>query len=244
MGQGQNATERAAPEEPVVAAGTDPLVARLTAIVRQIGVGNRLPSERDLAIELGVSRTALRDRIQTLVGVGILRRVTGAGTYVQELDSSGLAFTLNVGLLMSHLPLQSLTSVRQALERQAAAEATVDSDPVLVAYLGRELRIIAESDDDAEVDDADFRFHVALLRAARNPALSFFADALSGVLREAQKHGREQMRRIGGDRAAMIDMHQTIYDGVSSGDPESAMRAVDYHFRRFAELTGHPVGEH
>ena len=222
----------------------DPIIARLTAIVREVGVGNRLPSERDLATQLGVSRTALRDRIQTLVGVGILHRRTGAGTYVQELDSSGLAFTVNVGLLMSHLPLESLTSVRQALERQAAAEAAVDSDPVLVAYLGRELRIIAESDDDAEVDDADFRFHVALLRAARNPALSFFADALSGVLREAQKHGRRQMRQLSSDRAVMIEIHQTIYDGVLSGDPEIAMRAVDFHFRRFAELTGHPVGEH
>lgn len=233
------ATRESDPAQSDPAAFTDdPLSAAIAEIVRETGTGGRLPSERDLAAQLGVSRTALRDRLQILESLGVLKRQTGSGTYVQELDSSGLAFALNVGLQASQLPLDALSSVRRALERQAAREATLRADPVLVAYMRKALTTIEIAPDDEAVDDADFQFHLALLRAAENPALSFFATALSGVLREAQRQGRAEMRRLLGDHEIMVDIHKRIYDGVISGDPLVAMAAVDYHFDTFDRVTG------
>ncbi len=223
----------------------DPVSERLSEIIRQVGLNGKIPSERDLTKLLQVSRTAIRDRLQTLMSVGVLQRVPGSGTYVRQLSPVGLGFSISLGLSLSQMSLESLTSVRQALERQAAIEAATDADPVLVAYMGEALRTIkraGDGDEVDEVDEADFGFHVTLLRAARNPALSFFAEALADVLREAQHHGRAEMRRLPGDRDTMVDIHRVIYDAVLAGDPVRAAAAVDYHFARFQELTGHAVG--
>lgn len=223
----------------------DPVSERLSEIIRQVGLNGKIPSERDLTKLLQVSRTAIRDRLQTLMSVGVLQRVPGSGTYVRQLSPVGLGFSISLGLSLSQMSLESLTSVRQALERQAAIEAVTDADPVLVAYMGEALRTIkraGDGDEVDEVDEADFGFHVTLLRAARNPALSFFAEALADVLREAQHHGRAEMRRLPGDRDTMVDIHRVIYDAVLAGDPVRAAAAVDYHFARFQELTGHAVG--
>jgi len=205
----------------------DPVSERLSEIIRQVGLNGKIPSERDLTKLLQVSRTAIRDRLQTLMSVGVLQRVPGSGTYVRQLSPVGLGFSISLGLSLSQMSLESLTSVRQALERQAAIEAATDADPVLVAYMGEALRTIKRAGDGVEVDEADF---------------GFFAEALADVLREAQHHGRAEMRRLPGDRDTMVDIHRVIYDAVLAGDPVRAAAAVDYHFARFQELTGHAVG--
>lgn len=220
----------------------DPVSERLAEIIREVGLDGKIPGERELARILEVSRTAVRDRLQTLMSVGVLQRVPGSGTYVRQLSPAGLGFSISLGLMLSQMSLESLSSVRQALERQAAIEAATDADPILVAYMGEALRIIERAADDEAVDEADLGFHVTLMRAARNPALSFFAEALADVLREAQRNGRAEMRRINGDRNTMVDIHQVIYDAVVAGDPVAAAAAVDYHFARFYQLTGHAVG--
>lgn len=214
----------------------DPVSAVLVGLVRDLGPGVRLPGERELAVQLGVSRTALRDRLQLLEGLGVLRRRAGSGTYVQALQPTGLALALNVALSASHLTVDSLHTVRIALERQAAAEAARVGDPVLMAHMLKAVETISIAPDATAVDDADFHFHDTLLRAAGNPALSFFADALSGVLKQALRHRRADMRRHAGDHEVMVDLHKAIYEAVLSGDPTAAMAASDYHFIIFDEF--------
>lgn len=209
----------------------------LVSLMSDLQPGTRLPGERELALQLGVSRTALRDRLQLLEGLGVLRRTAGSGTYVQALQPTGLALALNVAISASHLSLDSLHTVRIALERQAAAEAAKIRDPVLTAYLQKAVQTISAAPDDAAVDDADFAFHDTMLRAAGNPALSFFADALSGVLKRALRSRRAEMRRHVGEHDVMVEVHQAIYEAVLSGDPAAAMAATDHHFLTYDQFS-------
>lgn len=219
--------------------GSDEVSKALAGVIRSTPPGQRLPTERDLVAMLGVSRTALRDRLQTLEGLGVICRRQGAGTFVvQQLDPTGLAFALDLAITGSHLPLEALHSVRVALERQAGLEAARVGDPVLIGYLEKALNTIVESDDGEVVDEADFEFHYRLLRAAGNPALSFFADALAGVLHEALRHRRAEMRaRMNDrDREVMANVHRAIFVAVRAGDPSRAAAAVDAHFDAYREL--------
>lgn len=220
----------------------DPLSEKLALVIRSLGPGARLPGERELAAQLGISRSALRDRLQLMEGLGVLRRATGSGTYIQHLDSTGLALALDLALTACDLSLNALHSVRVALERQAAIEAARQLDPVLIAHMRKAVDTIDSSPDDAAVDGADFHFHDALLRASGNEALTFFADALSGVLHEALAERRAEMRHLSGDREVMVRLHRDIHDAVASGDPSRAAAAVDDHFATFdriaAELAG------
>ncbi|MEC3976601.1 FadR/GntR family transcriptional regulator [Amycolatopsis sp. H20-H5] len=211
----------------------DPLTAKLATVIRSLGPGGKLPSERDLATELGVSRTALRDRLQLLEALGVLRRAVGSGTFIQRIEPSGLAMGLHIALTASQLDLSALHSVRVALERQAAIEATLFQDPVLIAYLRKAADRMSLAEDDDALDEADVEFHHTLVQAADNPALTFFAAALAGVIQEALAGRRAGLRRLAGERELMIDVHERIYQAVASGDPAAAAAAVDGHFAAF-----------
>lgn len=218
---------------PEPAYGSDPIVAQLARVISRVGPAGRLPSERELALELGVSRTALRDRLQQVEAMGVLRRTVGSGTYVQPVDPSGLAVGLQIAVASSHLSLDNLVSVRVALERQAAVEAARLADPVLIAYIQKAAREIASARDDDEVAAADARFHTALLRAADNPAISFFADALSGPLHASVSRRIERLKHVVDNRQLMTNAHNAIHAAVASGDPAAAARAVDDHYAAF-----------
>lgn len=208
----------------------DPVSSRLASIIHDLEPGARLPSERLLAEKLQVSRNAIRDRIGVLEGLGALARRKGSGTYVESLKPDSLAFALNLAISSSHLPLSSLESVRIALERQAAAEATEVADPVLIAYMRSALNSMSSSNDSEEILHADRAFHQSLLRAAGNPALIFFADALASVLVQGLKDRSDRsVARV--PKKTLISKHEDIYEAVVSGQKEVAMAAVDEHFK-------------
>lgn len=213
--------------------GDDRASTELAAIIRALEPGDRLPSERSLAEKLHVSRTTLRDRLGVLEGLGVLKRQVGAGTFVEPLRPSALAATLNLAMGTSDLPLDSLESVRVALERQAAREAAQRSDPVLVAYMRRAVDTMNATLDNDDLLVADRAFHQALLRAAGNPALTFFADALSTVLWQDLELRSSRLERStqGIDRQKLIvDRHFEIYEAILQSDVPRAMAAVDGHF--------------
>lgn len=212
----------------------DRVVLVLAKLLRSMKPGDKLPTERDLAAQLDVSRSALRDRLSILEGLGVLQRRAGSGTYVQEFDSTTVAAALNLGISSTRLPVENLESVRIALERQAAIEAARSADPVLVAYMQRALRGLKVADTVEQRVEADRSFHQALLRAAANPALTFFADAIAGVLNENLSARFEEALHLNPpiDSVEFFEAHQRIYDAITGENSEAAARAVDEHFKK------------
>lgn len=208
----------------------DPLMSALARQVLAMNPGEKLPSEREQAMELGVSRTALRDRLGRLESMGVLERRTGAGTFVRGLRPETVSESLLLGLVASKMTLASLRSVRFALERQAAYEAAQKVDHVSVAHMAVALDRMDASDDSNELHEADVAFHEALFTASGSPALIFFADVLHGVLAPHQKLS------LAADRVRMRSVHRNIAQAVAAHTPREAMRAVDEHFAWLDEL--------
>ncbi|MBS1678300.1 MAG: FadR family transcriptional regulator [Actinobacteria bacterium] len=211
--------------------GEDPVSAAVSGLIRRLEPGDRLPGERELAATLNVSRTALRDRLGQLESLGVLERRTGSGTYVRELESANLTIALDLAVSASRLSLDALHSVRVALERQAAAEAAARAAAVPIAYMREAIGTMeGSSARGPEMFQADLAFHEALFNAAGNPALSFFAAALRGVLRDDLAKRRRRMQRLPDDQEVMVEVHTRVYEAIHAGDAEGAMRAIDHHF--------------
>lgn len=211
----------------------DPVSIALTNRIKNMKPGDRLPSERDLATELGVSRTALRDRLAVLVGLGSLERQIGSGTYVAELRPQTLALALSLGLSSANLPIQALESVRIALERQGAIEASAAPDAALMDYMQEALDVMAVATTSQEMHKADRDFHQAMLRVSGNPALIFFADVLADTLSQSMAERSERLRATNTEesmRNLFVQLHTPIYEAIMAGDAERAVRAVEEHF--------------
>ncbi|WP_326731665.1 FadR/GntR family transcriptional regulator [Streptomyces phaeochromogenes] len=212
----------------------DPLTAQLVQQVLAMQPGAQLQSERDQAEQLGVSRTALRDRLRHLEAVGVLERRSGAGTFVRQIQPEMVSQSLALGLMASHMTMPSLRSVRIALERQAAMEASQARDHVSIAQMHVAVDRMEATDDRAEMYAADLDFHHALFLACRSPGLKFFADSLSKLLsRSFVKLDTDEQR------VQVRSVHRAIYGAVAAGDPIASMQAIDAHFDLLDKLNQH-----
>jgi len=230
--------------EPHTGRFDDEISAALRGLVNMLEPGDRLPNERDLAEELGVSRNALRDRVRLLEAVGVLERRQGSGTYVEEsFNPDGLVFAMDILVTTGQLKHSDLQSVRVGLERQAAIQAARGAaTPEHIAEMRAAVEGLGEKYDTPDVMLEDVRFHRALIASANNPALSFFADALRGVLVRATEVGTVNWReqRIG--KRLLTAVHEDILDAVEAGDAVAAAAAVDEHFALHERVVGAGTG--
>lgn len=210
---------------------TDPLTTRLVAHLATLQPGTKLPSERVLAEQLGVSRTALRDRFSRLESMGVLERRTGSGTYVQGLSSATTSQSLALSVAASNLDSISMIPVRHALEREAARLAALNNDHLNIAKMAISLDLMKSSNSDQALQEADYDFHDALFAASGSPGLEFFAGVLRGVLRSTI-----QRLHLSSDKANQRAVHGAIHAAIVAKDPAAAMIAIDRHFVWLDEL--------
>src|SRR5574343_1039540 len=133
--------------------------------------GDRLPAERELALELGVSRPSLREALQKLVSKGLLYSRQGGGTYVADQLNDAIANPWAT-MLTSHPALhEDLLEFRAVLETQAAEWAATRATPADLAQLDEVLKAAARASTTLDTDavaTADRDFHQALAEAAHN----------------------------------------------------------------------------
>ena len=174
---------------------------------RGLGPGDRLPSERTLALELGISRAGLREGLRRLSALGLLEARRGSGHYLTAAD------------------LTDLLEVRIRLEPFAAGLAAVrreDRDLARIEELLAELR--ATKSDAGRFAATDLHLHQAVVAAARSAPLRILLDALSDLLRYSRTRTAPQLEM----RSRAIADVQILVQAIRERDScraEAAMRA-------------------
>ncbi|MGE0801719.1 MAG: FCD domain-containing protein [Lautropia sp.] len=199
-------------------------------------VDGRLPSERELALEYGASRTSVRAALMMLRSLGLIRiepkaRARLAAPSVDELLArlSGAARRLT-GSRHGIADLQEVRALFEgAIARYAARHATPKEIEQLGALLEENQRNLG---DPAAFIRSDMAFHLALAEIPRNPILVALNNALSDWLQEQRESG---MKVRGSIREAFAD-HQRIYEAVAAHDPEAADQAMAEHLARVSRF--------
>ena len=147
--------------------------------------GSRLPVEKDLAEQLGVSRSSLREGVRALALMGVLETRQGAGTYVTALDPATLLAPLGV-LVNLQCPgnILDVILVRRVLEVEAAGRAAPRISDAELATAGdiltrMELMLGRETAGHDAVMEADVEFHRVIAQASGNPTLSAMINGLA-----------------------------------------------------------------
>ncbi len=220
-----------APERFGAAHFGDPILGDLVALIQTKTPGDRLPSERELSERLGVSRTALRDRIGRLEAFGVLERRERTGAIYTGLRPERMGEMLTLGLISSEIHVESLNTVRRALEREAAIQAALDPCEEGVEGMRRALHRMRTSDDGAEILAGDVAFHEALFQASSSSGLSFLARVLRSVLQETLR-----FVTLAEEREMVREVHAKILEAIEAQDPERARLSVDRHFQLLEDL--------
>ena len=201
-----------------------------------LAVGDHLPAERELARQLEVGRSAVREAMRTLQAQGVVRSFVGAGaaggTVITAVPSAALSRVLRLHVSLANFPVDDVIEVRIALERLSVGLAAQNATAEQLASLRGLLDAMGDPDlPREEFNDLDTAFHVAVAAAAGN----LLARDLTGAIRESMRLPiLDRFRRFeswSGLVSVLRRDHEEIYAALASGRGEVAQQVMERHIR-------------
>lgn len=198
---------------------------------KKYAANDKLPNEHELALELGVSRTSIREAVKSLVATGLLRIERGRGTFVALPRSPGDPFGVSYledkkKLALHWFEMRLILEpgiVRLACERASGEEIR----DILASE--REAAIVIEQGRD--FSHADQKFHSAIAKAAHNDVLERMMPAMKvaieDILRTSLYSGRQER-----SRENALRNHLMIARFIERRDADGAAMAMYYHIKK------------
>jgi len=196
--------------------------------------GERLPSERDMADRLGVSRPSLRDAIAELAERGLLSSRAGSGVFVAEVLGSAFSPAL-IRLFATHdEAIFDYIAFRRDMEGLAAERAArlgSESDHGVIGAIFAKMEAAHARRDPADEAQLDAAFHMAIIEASHNVVMLHMLRSMFDLLRQGVFYNRQVLFRNRMTRAQLLEQHRAIRDAVLGRDPAGARAAVEAHLR-------------
>jgi GntR family transcriptional regulator, transcriptional repressor for pyruvate dehydrogenase complex len=188
--------------------------------------GDRLPAERELAKQLGISRPSLRAGLRMLVAMGLLRARHGSGTYIADGPPALGSEQLSLLAELHGFTFDQMFEARRVLEVQIAGLAAERATAEHLATIAEEVaNMYSTLDDPQQYLIHDIRFHRAIAAASDNPILATIVEMVSAVMYDRR---RETIGRAH-DFKESIEMHQRIYRAIRTHKPDEARAAMGEH---------------
>lgn len=210
---------------------TEQVVARVYELIKQENLkpGDRLPPERELSKQLGISRPSLRAGLSSLISMGVLQSRQGSGTFIVDgppaLDSEPLRLLARLhGFSFDHM-----FETRSVLEVGAAGLAAERATGDQLATMSEEIAdMFGSLNDPQQFLVHDVAFHRAVASASGNPTLATLVEMVSTVLYERR---RETIARAH-DFNEALEWHRRIYRAIRAHKAEDAREAMREHIMR------------
>jgi DNA-binding FadR family transcriptional regulator len=205
----------------------------------RLGPGAKLPTLNDLATELGVSRTVVREAVISLGSDGVLESKHGVGVFVRDKSANSAQLTLSDAVLAPlskfKASFMDLLELRMAFEVHAAGLAAARKS------WGQESSIwdAAKSfegalDDDEQLDESDVAFHRAIAEATNNSAFTEFFNLMSATMipRPVFSRALNPILITPEYVQQTVREHRAICEAISSSDALGAQEAMRAHLQR------------
>lgn len=197
--------------------------------------GDRLPPERQLAEEFGVSRAAVREALSALVLMGLVEVRQGEGTFVRSVTQESLVNPMALMLAMERDEAVGLEllEIRVALESEAAYLAALRREDEDLAAMETALAEMEAALQAGQLGaEADWKFHHALTHAAGNGLLVQVMATLRDSMQEGIERYRTQLLRIPEQDKQLLEEHRSILEAVRAGNAQLAHDCMRDHIDR------------
>ena len=217
---------------------SDKVVQDLRTLVEknQMQVGDRLPAERKLCEQLGVSRSSLREAIQQLTSQGMLVSKVGAGTFLQQLPTNWSQYQIVQPLsnLIDEDPAYrfDVQEARIILEGGTAWHAALRATPEDIQHIRDcydQITHFQSLGDDEQAARADANFHLAIAEASHNLVLIQVMRGVFDLLQFNVALGRHKVYSEAHRFDQLHEQHLQVIDAIERRDPEAARKAVCGH---------------
>jgi GntR family transcriptional regulator, transcriptional repressor for pyruvate dehydrogenase complex len=198
--------------------------------------GDRLPAERDLAMQMKVSRTAIREALRSLDTMGIIDSKVGSGTYIKEMSIDGLMDSFAGVLSKNERLIIELIEVRLLLEVEIARLAARMINEEKIKAIEKTLKTMEDEINDGGLGiKGDNAFHNELANAAENLAMTSILGLCGDLLDSTRKAALTAL----GDPRIGLESHRAIFGAVRAGDEDEAAKLMKKHLETaYRNLTG------
>lgn len=207
-------------------------------------LGERLPGERALAEQMGVSRPSVREAVRVLEAMGIVRTAVGsgpdAGATVVDRPAAGLGAAVRLHIASGTLPVHDVVATRAVLETWAVGQAAQRFDPE--TDLSEAQRLLEEMNapelSAAEFVHLDQEFHLTLVQLAGNQLVEAILTGLRSAVGQYVSAGVERIESWDTLSSRLCTEHKALYAAVVSRDAAEAEKIAHDHIWGFYEQTG------
>jgi GntR family transcriptional regulator, transcriptional repressor for pyruvate dehydrogenase complex len=173
-------------------------------------VGDKLPPERELCQQFGVSRTSLREAVRSLEAYGLVESQHGGGSYITDRFSENVFDFLGFGNILDRKNFKPLLHTRRVIETGAVEQALETSDAAAIQNLEALVEDLARETDPLRLGALDARFHEKFVELSGNPILT----ALYRMIFKILIQGTSQVITYPTARDVAVFDHRMIFEAL------------------------------
>ena len=208
------------------------IVKQIKDLVREktLVPGDQLLPERQLAEQLGVSRSALREALTALESMGLLEIAPRGGAFIKEVSMENFIEPLAAVMLKEREHISDLMQARKILEVEIvklAAQNASKTDLYQIRQAAVDMYEDAKHDRDASA--ADVEFHLSIARASQNSVLINIMTMLSGLMKEAFGPRRRKILKDPDQVKYFCEQNFAIYEAIKNKEIDTAAALMYEH---------------
>lgn len=200
---------------------------------KKIKYGDLLPSEEELARQIGVSRATVREGLRMLEFLGVVETKRGKGTIVIKTDKEGIKRELSSAISNQGENILELMQVRQILEPEIAKLAALEASEYDIENMERAL-LSMELDINyggAAVQES-IDFHYTMIKSIHNSVLTYIMTTVLNL----QKESRNLTLRLPGRPGEALAEHRKVLEAIKDRQPDEAKKYMREHLNSTAKL--------
>lgn len=197
-------------------------------------VGDKLPTERAIAAELGIGRNKAREALSILNGMGMIESRQGSGNFVSGNASGAIKNMIIMMMALNTISRQEVCKFRRDMEKAVCS--SLISDPPSEEIKNRIKDTLRAMDglSGEELAKADHDFHNALVKATGNKLWEVMMDAVADLYSEWIDYVIQKIDVK--NRAKLMQSHKDIFNNIIEDKPRKAMQAIEKHYELIEEL--------
>lgn len=205
----------------------------------EIKKGDKLPSEREMAESLGVSRASVREALRALEVIGLVESIQGAGNYIRTNFDNSLIEPLSLMFMLQNSSIKEMYDLRETLELQCAKLSARYIEENELGLLTAILNRMYLSKTEEESLDLDIEFHYLIAKTSRNMLLINVLEVLSQLMDEFIQKSRMQILHEGNTRENLLEIHENLLRALKCREETKASQAMKEHFDLIRKAYGY-----
>lgn len=204
-------------------------------IAGKLCTGEKLPPERELAKQFGVSRTSIREALRTLEILGVIESIQGSGNFITGNFEKSLTESMSMMFLLQHIDNRQISQLREALETKAALLAVENINEKQIERLEEIIKEMSVTTDEDKNVALDRELHYTIAAASNNIIIMQILNILSELISLYIKERRKEILSNSRNLSRLQIIHEDIVSGIKNRDTHATYQAITTHFAIIAE---------